>query len=961
MDESIAPTRNTSSEARQLILSVLSGVLVLIIEYWTGFFQKKTLSSDIRLNLIFAGLYTIFTVGSIWFISRSIKIWLRSFRYVREEYALAATLALLFTSALTLFSLFFRVLPWYIAQILLSPINGAATLSYEFRASDFVAIVSLQALIFVFIFIAYDRWNGLKSEKQVVAQERGDLPTVFSDAYIEIRRILRKEPPLKSYEGQIREYLVPIVDLSLKTSQWKDQALELFLISSTIYSFDVSKAWHEPPGCWIGSSRVGGLIVLYPSQNEPDRKTIQSVLRYARQILNQSDSTQLELVVLIKEGKSKKLKIDGQSIRLETEDSLIERLLLLDDYKETIRRRFEENLLPESNLALHDVYVEPKVTLSDNQVVDFSDYLQQWLNEPSTRQLVLLGEYGQGKSTAALAFAYHLLFNSNQQTKRIPILIELRGTSPATNRSTLGVLGDWGAAYGLNPKLLNYMNDTGKLLLIFEGFDEMSLLGDADLRQRHFSRLWGFATLRSKVLLTGRPNLFRGKTEMEQALGLNRPLGESFSCEAIRLAFFSVEQISQALLKYPSAIREQICLVSHENKHFYDMVSRPSLLHIVAVLWEQEGLSEKISRLNSAFVLDLFVRKSYRRPGRKDDPSSEYMILNSAERAYFMHGIAAYMVSKRLENQIDFNQLDQLIDRLIYAMPASVSESVSATSGETRIPLLKRFAGQESFSPDRNQTIELSSRQKEQIKTDVRTCGLLVDDPSSQGHFRFPYKLFMEYLFAATAAEQYESDGTLRQKEARSITHVVEIDPRNVLLPSLTACSDFFAELLISDELDKIQKDNLQQPTPLEIKTLFAKKMLLLSTRLPNKLGLVGKLSVILMTLIMGLGVRGILIYMLTALLFSMPAFLLIGLHSTGITRNNIMDSGGIVFWMSLSPLLAYGIFLIFSAAITRATSMRFWAQICKKQEVPPPVMHEILGTKFFVRKNIGTFQFWSD
>ena len=34
------------------------------------------------------------------------------------------------------------------------------------------------------------------------------------------------------------------------------------------------------------------------------------------------------------------------------------------------------------------------------------------------------------------------------------------------------------------------------------------------------------------------------------------------------------------------------------------------------------------------------------------------------------------------------------------------------------------------------------------IKTDVRTCGLLVADPTKSNSFKFAHKSFMEYLFA---------------------------------------------------------------------------------------------------------------------------------------------------------------------------------------------------------------------
>jgi hypothetical protein len=43
------------------------------------------------------------------------------------------------------------------------------------------------------------------------------------------------------------------------------------------------------------------------------------------------------------------------------------------------------------------------------------------------------------------------------------------------------------------------------------------------------------------------------------------------------------------------------------------------------------------------------------------------------------------------------------------------------------------------------------------VKTDVRACGLLVDDPAAQGTFRFGHKSFMEFSYASIVAERLNS------------------------------------------------------------------------------------------------------------------------------------------------------------------------------------------------------------
>src|SRR5205085_1181290 len=128
-------------------------------------------------------------------------------------------------------------------------------------------------------------------------------------------------------------------------------------------------------------------------------------------------------------------------------------------------------------------------------------------------------------------------------------------------------------------------------------------------------------------------------------------------------------------------------------------------------------------QLTSAFVMDLFVRQSYRRQGLKEKDSPDFMALTTTERQYFMEGIAAYMGSKDLPNQISARQLNEIIRDLIVAIPDSVSTKSQAIRGETTQPLRTR--------------IENNEYGREHVMTDVRACGLLVDDPSSPGTFRF--------------------------------------------------------------------------------------------------------------------------------------------------------------------------------------------------------------------------------
>lgn len=220
---------------------------------------------------------------------------------------------------------------------------------------------------------------------------------------------------------------------------------------------------------------------------------------------------------------------------------------------------------------------------------------------------------------------------------------------------------------------------------------------------------------------------------MKAALGIQTPVGNAPYCQALHLLPFDSKQIEEASRGVSASVRKEICQLALKDSKFMEIVSRPSLLYIVGLLWKKEKLSQYKEKLNSAFLMDLFIRNSYRRQGAKVKDTPNFMALNSREREFFMSGIATYMASESLPNQITKEQFQDIVLKLIEVIPESVSSS-TAISGEVSRPLRERIKDDEHAL--------------EHIKTDVRACGILVTDPTKSGAFKFAHKSFMEYLFA---------------------------------------------------------------------------------------------------------------------------------------------------------------------------------------------------------------------
>lgn len=707
-------------------------------------------------------------------------IWFRG-RHTRERFSFIA----LSTIASLTFALFASIaanlMPWYLVAAIVE-----VGFSEEFRLPppdprwiDHAFLVLAYIVGVRGIVQLHGQWPGPKSVEQHKREQRSESTGLIGEGLDELRRIVKREPAPERYsEPDWRQFVSQLRPVS-DSLAWQDLARELLRLSSSSYAFDSTSGWHDRAGCWVGTNvDTGDLVCLYPAWSVSDAE-VDGFVRYVERMAAKQKKEQVELIIAGKEEvPTLATSWRGWPIRVETEATLLDKLVNFWDYQNEIRKRVEVAHLPNSNLTLNEVHVHSRFYPPHAQQAsqDVERYLLEWLDEPGQRQLALLGEYGQGKSTTALMLTYHLL--AEPQPKRIPILIELRGKSPRS-LTPLEMFGGWGGRqYRIDGEALMRLLIAGRLLLIFEGFDEMALVGDAQMRLKHFNTLWQFSYPQAKILITGRANFFLDDEEMMAALGIGKRFGDDRPyCEAIRLAPFDLSQIRESLRAHKPLVREQICELAEKHPHFRDVVSRPSLLHMVSVLWEQEGLAQKVDKLNSAYVMDLFIRESYLRQGVKEASSRDFMALTTLEREYFMMGVASYMAAKQLPNQIGGPELNLLIEGLIESMPETVSTASPAISGESRTPLRDR--------------LEDSEDRVEQVKTDVRAYGLLVDDPAVRGTFRFGHQSFMEYLFAATVAEQIQKE---RTGKARAIFKVTNAKVEDIFKWPISL--DFLTELI---------------------------------------------------------------------------------------------------------------------------------------------------------------------
>ncbi len=708
-------------------------------------------------------------------------VWLRRRRWTRARFAfagLAAISSLVLTGILALAG---GVTPW---EVFVQAANQAFELDIPSPHVDLADRILIFLLVCIGIFsirALHRSWDGELTEGQY--RTRFEHISISEEGIREILRIARREPPEPSREAETRveREIEPALHGAVEPLAWHQRARELIELKFSEYYFDRLEDWHEDLRVWIGVNRhTNASVVLhcpYDTIAEVDLDVLAQ--RTERRVQSPAEA---HWIIATRDSEPEIIRAGNQSVDIFTEATLLQGLVDFTDYFDELQRRIHSPL-PDSTFSIADVYVTSdfSVDSEDHRVrSDVESYIHDWIEEHGDRQLAVLGEYGQGKSTLALMLAHKMIEEAGRCPDRVPILIELRGMSPRNLRPE-EVVALWCRPYGYKPNAIMTLVSSGRAVVILEGFDEMELIGSPIVRLDHFRTLWKLCYPGSKILITGRPNFFLDNEDLKRALGVSRGTAAGPYTESIRLAFFDSEKIRDALRPVSESTAKSVGDLADSDSKFKDIVSRPSLLYIVGQLWERENLRDYQGRLTSAYLTRLFVDYSYTRQTEKAKASGKFMVLNQGERSYFMRGIAAHMVASQFPNQIESQEFADIVTQLMDSIPEAVSRGGSVRVDEPLDPLSSRLVGLDD--------------PVESVMADVAACGILVSDLSRPNSLKFAHKSFMEFLAADVVAERVH--GGVRDETAE-ILRITGISPAHIA--SLTESAAFLADLLTQEQ-----------------------------------------------------------------------------------------------------------------------------------------------------------------
>ncbi len=584
----------------------------------------------------------------------------------------------------------------------------------------------------------YNNWESdIKSVRQAQEEKEQLKASVVDDLKAELKHLTKIEK-LELYTGeQDQRHQRPLLNqVDTTPLAWHRNAAEILPLIGK-YQIDTDEDWHPKMKCFISTyGKNKTPVCIHCIHKAPKNADYRTVIQW----LQNNYPAVHHIIVMVEDGNHAEKNIQQSlfEITIYYKATLLDNLIDVSDYKRHLKKLFYKQGIMGTDITLDEIYVPLDYYEKDKEEERkaLKPFIQEWLDkDTSNRHLALLGEYGQGKSVQSLRLALDLL---EAEHPRIPLLITLGGMSPRT-LNPLYLLGGWGAHYDFKAKALLQLHQEGRLLLIFDGFDEMDLAGDPEMLLQHFESLWQFAkSPKAKILITGRPNFFLGKEEERRALGIDRPAHPNSSyCEAIHLHKMNTQQIAQALRVTEPEIQQSILSKIAENPkgNLYDLASRPVTLFQIGCVWEPAKFHEYKDRLYSATVIKEFIQySSGREEAKSQKRPTNPPFLTTDERHYFMQGIAVAMVNEtEYSNQISPESLREIVSHLYDHIPDDLS-STSNSHQASRKPLKERT--KQSHAP------------KESTLIDVCACGLLIKDPINGHGFKFAHKSFLEYFFS---------------------------------------------------------------------------------------------------------------------------------------------------------------------------------------------------------------------
>lgn len=347
---------------------------------------------------------------------------------------------------------------------------------------------------------------------------------------------------------------------------------------------------------------------------------------------------------------------------------------LIDDYESSEIPRYWVDL------ACHvPQYDEARSVVLGHDVYErIDEYIDSWMDAPSSNHVSILGDFGTGKTWFCKRYAAKLakLYLMDPEHRRIPILIPLREfkriqriedliTTFLVNTCKIDLPGGFAT--------FQHLNQHDSLVLILDGFDEMTRSADYSITVRNFEELAKVveSSTACKVILTCRTSYFRTNLQEREVLGgegqeavldlKNRP-----NFDLVYLQEFDEDRIKEVLRRHAPECWEELWATIQEVYDLPNLAQRPVLLRMIIGTLDE---LRKLERVNTSVLYDLYTSSWIQRQA-----DEERTLIKPEQKRAFMQELA-WLMYERNDFTIHFGEIAESIANSLGLEPsASIAE-----------------------------------------------------------------------------------------------------------------------------------------------------------------------------------------------------------------------------------------------------------------------------------------------
>ncbi|WP_299366728.1 NACHT domain-containing protein [Winogradskyella sp.] len=341
------------------------------------------------------------------------------------------------------------------------------------------------------------------------------------------------------------------------------------------------------------------------------------------------------------------------------------------------------------------------------------DSLNEFLHSHSSQILVLIGDYGAGKTTIIKklmrTLAQEKLNNKTDPKHRTPLYITLKDYSKVPDMQSLIklFLRDNADLDDVSIRTFKKLNEQGRFVLLLDAFDEMLKQVTKADRRRCFKEISNLVNENSKIILTGRPSYFNDYLEFKENLEIlindndfqdKNPISYEIRC----LQLLDEEKVEELIKKVIPSDSSNILDLILDKPNLMDLARRPVLANMIA------NSGNELVKLESKEISARDIYKIYTNKWVEiEEDKGEFRILNSSKKKHTFLQYLAMQMHISGNWHIHYSDLDESINKY--------------------------------FDLDNNIKLDHFSH-------DIRTCSFL--SRTDDGYYFFIHKSFMEYFIA---------------------------------------------------------------------------------------------------------------------------------------------------------------------------------------------------------------------